>query len=183
MTRLQRIGMVSAMALAFAAPAFACSILPPPPPPPAAPGTPKADVEAAERAWSEAHGRRYAEEQRAWTLKQQARLFDEAKGLVVVRFDRQGKVSGMPKELDHMNGDPLAILKPVRWVKGQGSPNEIVIGSGLAPPCGQIPAHDAFYGKPGEVFLLYIAEDNHVLDGFRIEKIIEPRAIAALTAG
>ena len=52
---------------------------------------------------------------------------------------------------------------------------------GNPPPCGQIPAHDAFYGKPGEVFLVYLADDGHVMEGFRLEKIAEPRTLAALT--
>ena len=78
MNRFQRIGIISAAALAFAAPAFACSIMPPPPPPPPVAGTPQADVDALAMAWGKAHGLKYAEENRDWAMKQQARLFDDA---------------------------------------------------------------------------------------------------------
>ncbi len=54
-----------------------------------------------------------------------------------------------------------------------------------ASPCGQMPAHDAFYGKPGDVFLIYLSGDTlqqtDVLDGFALNRIIEPRILAALT--
>ncbi len=56
------------------------------------------------------------------------------------------------------------------------------LGSGFPPPCGQIPAHDAFYGKPGEAFLIYLADDGHIMEGFRIDRITEPRTLAALIA-
>ncbi len=187
MNRFGRIGIAAAMSLAMsavlAAPALACSPLPYPPPPAAPAGTSEADAEALARAWTQAYAMSRAEEDRAWRLKGQARLFDEAKSIAVVRYDRAGQVSGMPKQFAYMNGDPTSILKPVRWVKGSGSRNELTLGSGNPPPCGQIPAHDAFYGKPGEVFLIYLADDGHIMDGFRLEKITEPRTLAALTAG
>lgn len=165
-----------------AAPALACSPLPPPPVPAPPAGASKADAWALEQAWGQAHAAIRAQEDAAWRLKQQIRLFDEAKNIAVVRYVREGKISGMPKEFDYMNGDPIAILKPVRWVKGKGSQDELSVGSGYAPPCGQIPAHDAFYGKPDEAFLIYLADDGHIMEGFRIDRIAEPRTLAALTA-
>lgn len=172
---------LAAMTLS-AAPALACSIPPPPPPPHLGPGASEADQIASDMAWNDAHARVRAEQDRAWALQQQARLFDDAKSIGVFRFDREGKVSGMPKEFDYMNGDPLAILSPVRWVKGQGAKSELTIGMGEAPPCGQMAAHDAFYGKPGEVFLIYLADDGHVMQGYRFDRIVEPRTLSALTA-
>ncbi|MDP3495208.1 MAG: hypothetical protein Q8R82_19025 [Hyphomonadaceae bacterium] len=172
------------MALAVAGmtpPALACSPMPYPPPPASPAGASAADIAALQQAWSQSHAASRAVEDRAWQLKRQARLFDEAKSIAVVRYDRAGKVSGLPKEFDYMNGSPTAILKPVRWVKGKGSPAELTLGMGNPPPCGQIPAHDAYYGKPGEVFLVYLADDDHVMEGFRLEKIAEPRTLAALT--
>jgi hypothetical protein len=164
-----------------AMPALACSI-PPPPPPPVLAGASPVDQTASDRAWNDAHYKLRQEEDRAWKLRQQVRLFDEAGSIGVFRYDRESKVSGLPKEFDYMNGDPTSILKPVRWVKGKGSPAELTLGRGLAPPCGQIPAHDAFYGKPGEVFVIFLGADGHVLDGFKFESIVEPRTLAALTA-
>lgn len=171
-----------AMAAGLASPAIAC---PPPPPPAPAPklaaGASAADQAASNAAWNDAHYKLRLEEDRAWALQQQARLFDEAKSIAVVRYDRAGKVSGMPKQFDYMNGDPLSILKPVRWVKGHGAQAELTIGSGNAPMCGQIPAHDAFYGSPGDVFLIYLADDGRVMEGYKLDRIIEPRTLAALT--
>ncbi len=70
---------------------------------------------ALEQAWGQRARRHpHAGEDAAWLLKQQLRLFDEAKSIAVVRYDRQGKVSGMPKQFEHMNGDPIVFLKPVR---------------------------------------------------------------------
>ena len=174
-------GVLALAVASMSAPAFACSPMPYPPPPSPPAGASAADVAALDLAWIQSHVASRAVEDRAWQLKQQARLFDEARSIAVVRYDREDKISGMPKQFDYMNGNPVSILKPVRWVKGKGSPGELTLGMGNPPPCGQIPAHDAFYGKPGEVFLVYLADDGHVMEGFRLEKIAEPRSLAALT--
>jgi len=175
MKTLGRLAIAASLAALLASPAFACSILPPPPPPQPAAGTPEADAAALVQAWSAAHGLKYAEELRAFAMRRQIGLFDEAKSLVLVRFDRQGK-SGE---------NTLAILKPVRWLKGRGVAAELRIGMTQPPPCGQMTAHDAFYGKPGDVFLVYLSgntlHQSQVLEAFALERIIEPRTIAALT--
>ena len=185
MNRIQRIGMISALALAFACPAFACSIMPPPPPPAPAAGTPQADVDALAMAWNAAHGLKYAEENRDWKLKQQVRLFDEAGALVLVRYVREDKTKGLPKEFDYMNGQPMAVLKPIRWIKGSGASTEINLGSSMPPPCGQMTGQDALYGKPGDVFLVYLSGGGQptVMEAYALDRIIEPRTIAALTKG
>ncbi len=179
-----RIGVLAAAAVMLTAPAFACSIMPPPPPPIPAPGTPEADVEALAMAWGKAHGLKYAEETRDWKLKQQVRLFDEADALVLVRFVREDVTKGLPKDFEDMNGQPLAVLKPIRWVKGSGSPAEINLGSTMPPPCGQMIGHDAVYGKPGDVLLVYLSGGKQptVMEAYSLDRIIEPRTIAALAA-
>lgn len=180
-----RLGMISAMALAFASPALACSILPPPPAPAAAPGTPEADVLALEMAWSKAHGLKYAMETRDWNMKQQARLFDEAGAIVIVRHVREDVTRGAPKAFDYMNGQRMAVVKPLRWIKGSGSPAEINIAASMLPPCAQMTGHDAIYGKPGDVFLVYLTGGTEpgVMEAYSLDRIIEPRTIAALTKG
>ncbi len=185
MTRIQRLGMISAMALAFASPALACSIMPPPPPPTPAAGTPQADVDALAMAWSKAQGLKYAAENRDWAMRQQVRLFDEAGVLVLVRYVREDVTKGLPKEFDHMNGQPMAVLKPIRWIKGSGASAEINIGSTMPPPCGQMVGHDAYYGKQGDVFLVYLSGGAQpgVMEAYSLDRIIEPRTIAALTKG
>ena len=180
MGRFQRFMLIGAAAMAFASPALACSILPPPPPPPAAPGTPEADVVALEMAWSKAHGLKYGEETRDWNMKQQARLFDDAGAIAIVRHVREGVTSGAPKEFDYMNGQRMAVLKPIRWVKGSGSAAEINIASSMPPPCGQMIGHDAVYGKPDDVFLVYLSADKSLMQAWSLDRIIEPRTIAAL---
>ena len=119
-------------------------------------------------------------------MKRQADLFDKATGIALMRFDREGKTSGMPAQFSCMNGQPLAGLNLLRWVKGAGASGELQLAMGQLPPCGQIAAHDAFYGKPGGVFLLYLSGrdmlQTNVLDGFALDRIIEPRTLAALSA-
>lgn len=180
MGRFQRFMLVGAAAMAFAGPALACSIVPPPPPPVALRGTPEADVVALDMAWNTAHGLKYAMETRDWALKQQARLFDEAASIVLVRHVREDVTRGAPKEFDYMNGQRMAVLKPLRWVKGSGSPDEINIASSMPPPCGQMTGHDAVYGKPGEVFVVYLSADKSLMQAYSLDRIIEPRTIAAL---
>jgi hypothetical protein len=82
-----------------------------------------------------------------------------------------------------MNGQPLAVLKPIRWIKGSGPSAEINLGSSMAPPCGQMTGQDALYGKPGDVFLVYLSGGAQptVLEAYLLDRIIEPRTIAALT--
>lgn len=176
--------MISAMAFAFASPALACSILPPPPPPTPAAGTPQADVDALAMAWSKAHGLKYGEETRDRAMKQQVRLYDEAASIVIARHVREDVTSGAPKEFDFMNGLRMAVVKPVRWVKGSGDLAEINIASpGMLPPCAQMTGHDAIYGRPGDVFLVYLTGDAQlgVMEAYSLDRIIEPRTIAALT--
>lgn len=177
MNRFQRIGIISAAALAFATPAFACSIMPPPPPPTAAAGTPQADVDALAMAWGKAHGLKYSEELRDWAMRRQIGLFDDAKSIVLVRYDRE----------ETANDEKFAILRPIRWLKGSAASAELRLGSSMPPPCGQMIGHDAFYGKPGDVFLVYLSGDSaraqDVLEAYSLERIIEPRTIAALTKG
>lgn len=175
--------LISAAAMAFASPALACSILPPPPPPAAPPGTPPEDMVALDTAWIRAHGLKYGAEQRDWTLKQQERLFDAAGAIVIVRHVREDVTRGYPKEFDYMNGQRMAVVKPLRWVKGSGSPAEINVASSMPPPCGQMTGHDAVYGKPGEVFVVYLTGDAQpgVMEAYSLDRIIEPRTLAALT--
>lgn len=180
MNRLGRIGILGALALALASPAFACSIMPPPPPPMPPAGTSAADVAALNLAWGQAYTAQRAAEDQAWKLQQQTRLFDEANSLVLVRFDRQAKVG---------KGDDaqtVAVLKPVRWVKGSGKSAEFQLGMSMPPPCGQMIGHAAYYGQPGDVFLVYLSgnelKQDKVLEAYAIERIVEPRTIAALTA-
>lgn len=184
MNRLGRIGILGALALALASPAFACSIMPPPPPPIPPAGTSAADEAALNLAWSQAYTAQRVAEDQAWKLQQQTRLFDEARSLVLVRFDRQAKVG---------KGDDaqtMAVLKPVRWVKGTAQPigksAEFQLGMSMPPPCGQMIGHAAYYGQPGDVFLVYLSgnelKQDKVLEAYAIERIVEPRTIAALTA-
>ena len=163
--------------LLAATPAMACSIMPPPPVPIPAAGTPQADVDALAMAWGKAHALKYSEELRDWAMRRQVGLFDEAKSLVLVRYDHEAS-----------SGDNrFAILKPVRWLRGSGRSSELRIGMTQPPPCGQMTAHDAYYGKPGEVFLVYLSgnalDKGQVLEAFALDRIIEPRTIAALTTG
>jgi hypothetical protein len=177
MNTLGRIAIAAALSMALAAPALACSIMPPPPVPIPAAGTPQADVDALAMAWGKAHALKYSEELRDWAMRRQVGLFNEAKGLVLVRYDHEA-LSGE---------DRFAVLKPVRWLRGSGRSSELRIGMTQPPPCGQMTAHDAYYGKPGEVFLVYLSgnalDKGQVLEAFALDRIIEPRTIAALTTG
>ena len=179
MNRLGRIGIMGAAALALTAPAFACSIMPPPPPPEAPAGTSAADIAALNLAWGQAYTAQRVAEDQAWKLRQQVRLFDDAKSLVIVRYDREAKVG---------KGDDaqtVAVLKPVRWVKGTGKSAEFELGMSQPPPCGQMIGHAAYYGQPGDVFVVYLSSNvlrqADVLEAYAIDRIVEPRTIAALT--
>lgn len=171
---------MSAAALALATPAFACSIIPPPPPPEAPAGASAEDIAALNLAWGQAYGAQREAEDRAWKLKQQANLFDMAKSLVIVRYDREARVG---------KGDDaqtVAVLKPVRWVKGQGKSTDFQLGMSQPPPCGQMAGHAAYYGKPGDVFVVYLSgnvlRQADMLEAYAIDRIAEPRTLAALMA-
>lgn len=173
--------LIGAAAMAFASPALACSILPPPPPPEPARGTPEADADALAEAWNTAHGLKYQHETRERTMKEQVRLFDEAGALVLVRHVREDVTKGAPKEFDYLNGQRMAVLKPIRWIKGSGRSAEINIASTMPPPCGQMIGHDAIHGKPGEVFLVYLSPDKSLMEAYSLTRIVEPRTLEALT--
>ncbi len=136
---------------------------------------PQADVDALATAWGKAHGLKYAAENRDWAMKQQVRLFDEADALLLVRFDRAATAGD----------ETFAILKPIRWLKGGAATAELRIGSTMPPPCGQMIGHDAYYGKPGDVFLVYLSggAQPSVMEAYSLDRIIEPRTIGALTKG
>lgn len=185
MGRIGGIAIAVAAGLMLAAPAFACMPMPPPPMPAPAAGTSAADVAALELAWGQSYAASRALEDRDWQVKQQARLFDEATRVVIVRYDREEKTRGMPKEFAYMNGQPQVVVKPLRWVKGEADAGELRIGMGEAPPCGQMRAQDAFNGKPGDVFLVYLAGTKaqpEMMQALKLDRIIEPRTLAALNA-
>jgi hypothetical protein len=184
MNRFGRFSVVAAAAVMLAAPALACSPMPFPPPPPAPAGTPPADVAALSLAWSSAHAVARAEEDRAWRLKGQGNLFDMAKSLVVVRYDRQATIGKGD------DAETVAVLKPVRWVKGVApskANGEMQLGMSQPPPCGPMRGHAAYYGKPGDVFVLYLSSDTlrqeDMLEAYAIDQIMDPRTLAALNAG
>ena len=177
--------LIWAMAAVLASPAFACSPLAPPAPPAPPPGTSSTDAEALNQAWNQAHWTRAAEDDRARLMKRQAELFDTAASIALVRFDHADKSSGAPAQFSYLNGLPLVVLKPVAWMKGKGVSGDLQLVMNPQAPCGQSPAQDAFRGKPGEVFLIYFSGEallqTDVLDGYALGRIIEPRALAALT--
>lgn len=182
-----RSGLVAAvLAGALAAPAIACPPPPPPPVPPAMPvGTPEAEVTANARAWNDAHRALSREQERDRALAQQAGLFDTADSMMIARLDRHGVSSGYPPEVSFMNGQPTAVLTPVRWVKGAGDKDELVLSSSNPMSCGFAPADAALRGAPGDVFLVYLQKTaegpNSVLFVIPIDRVIEPRALALLT--
>ncbi len=180
MGRFGGIGIAVAAGLMLAAPALACMPMPPPPMPVPAAGTSAADVAALELAWGQSYAASRALEDREWQLKQQASLFDMAKSLVIVRYDRAATTG---------KGDAaqtVAVLKPLRWVKGEGASTEMKLGMREPAPCGQMRGHAAYYGKPGEVFVAYLSgnvlRDKDVLEVYAIDRIMDPRTLAALNA-
>jgi hypothetical protein len=183
MNRFGRFAVVAAAAVVMAAPALACSPMPFPPPPPAQAGTPPADVAALALVWTQAHAISRAEEDRAWRLKGQAALFDEAKSLVVVRYDREATIGKGD------DAEKVAVLKPVRWVKGAApskANSEMQLGMSEPPPCGQMRGHAAYYGKPGDVFVVYlkgnVLRQEDMIEAYAIDRIMDPRTLAALMA-
>jgi hypothetical protein len=182
---MNRIGVIAVAAVAavmLAAPALACSPMPFPPPPPAAAGTSEADALALAQAWTTSHAVARGLEDREWRVKQQANLFDMAKSLLVVRYDRQATVG---------KGDDtetVAVLKALRWLKGtpQGKATEMQLGMSQPPPCGSMRGHAAYYGKPGDVFVVYLSgnvlRQEDLLEAYAIDAIMDPRTLAALTA-
>lgn len=137
------------------------------------------------RAWNDAQRVLSQEQERDRSLKQQASLFDTADSLMVARLDRHGTLSGYPPEVSFMNGQPTAVLKPVRWVKGEGARDELVLSSSNPMSCGFAPADAALRGQAGDVFLVYLQKaaeaPNSVLFVIPIDRVVEPRALAALT--
>ncbi len=186
MGRFIGIGMAAVAAVLLASPALACSPLPYPPMPEAPAGASAADVAALQLAWSKSNAASRAIEDRDWQMKQQSNLFDMAKSLVIVRYDRQEPAGKTASGANWREGEPSAVLKPVRWVKGQGAATEMKLGMSDPPPCGQMRGHAAYYGKPGDVFLVYLSGDvltqKDVLEAYPIDRIMETRTLAALTA-
>ncbi|MEQ1783548.1 MAG: hypothetical protein ABMA14_19505 [Hyphomonadaceae bacterium] len=191
MGRITGIGMAAVAALLLAAPALACSPMPFPPMPEAPAGTSAEDVAALQRAWSASNAASRAIEDRDWQMKQQSNLFDMSKSLVIVRYDRQEPAGKTASGANWRDGEPSAVLKPVRWVKGhgvkgQGAATEMKLGMSDPPPCGQMRGHAAYYGKPGDVFLVYLSGDvltqKDVLEAYAIDRIMDSRTLAALNA-
>lgn len=186
MGRITGLGMAAAAALFLAAPALACTPMPFPPMPEPAAGTSAEDAAALQRAWSTSHAASRALEDRDWQLKQQFNLFDMSKSLVVVRFVRQEPAGKTAAGANWRDGEPSAVLKAVRWVKGKGAGTEMKLGMSDPPPCGQMAGHAAYYGKPGDVFLVYLKGDvltqKDMIEAYAIDRIMDPRTLAALNA-
>lgn len=189
MGRFGGIGIAAAAVLLLAAPAMACTPMPFPPMPEAPAGTSAEDAAALQRAWTTSHAASRALEDRDWQLKQQSNLFDMAKSLVVVRFVRQEPAGKSASGANWRDGEPSAVLKAVRWVKGQqqGKATEMKLGMSDPPPCGSMKGHAAYYGKPDDVFLVYLSGDvltqKDLIEAYPIDRIMDPRTLAALNAG
>ena len=66
--------------------------------PVAARGTPEGGAQAQPRAWNQAHWTPSAEKRRGWEIQRQADLLEKPTSLALMRFDREGKTSGMPPQ-------------------------------------------------------------------------------------
>lgn len=163
--------------------ASACTEPPPPPPAPALPlGASETDRGAHERAWKAAHYALREVQDREWRLTRQTQLFDRADSLVLARIDHKGETtrSSMPSNV------PTATLTPLRWVKNTGAMAELELAFTAITTCGPKVAFDAWAGQPGDVLLVYLSgsdpQQANVLDAVAISSIVEPRALARLTA-
>ena len=65
-------------------------------------------------------------------------------------------------------------------------PRNLQLGMSVPPPCGQMKGADAFNGKPGNVFVVYLSgsvlRDKDVLEAYAIDRIMDPQTLAALNA-
>ena len=183
-----RAGMTAAvLAACLPAPAIACQ---PPPPPPAAPappaGTSAEDAKSLSDVWYQAQRTLSYERERQRSLQQQTDLFDQAGGIALARVASEGRTSGYPEQFAYMNNMPLVMMKPVRWVKGAGGAEEFQLAeSGGMMSCGYGAADAATRGQVGDVVLVYLEgaelRQDKVLFTLRLDRIIEPRALALLT--
>lgn len=180
---------VVAMAAAgLAAPAHACSLpvqpletLPIP-----APGTPQADAAAVGRTWNVVKRSLLDVSERDAMIARQAGMFDAADSVVLARIDTTGRTSGAPPEFAHLNGLTYVMVKPVRWVKGEGANKEFQLGWNGMTSCGPMPEFDAIRGEPGDVFLVYlkgnVLQQQDVNGTLAVERIAEARTLAAVDA-
>lgn len=171
----------------MAAQASACPPPPPFPPPPApAVGMSAADIEAQQKAWSEAHQSLRDLQDADWRLQYQRMLFSEAESILIARIDRVEAREKLPEDQAYLQEMPRVVLKPVEWVKGSGSAAELpLVYTGLTS-CGPMPGFEAMWGKPGGVYVVYLktgaalAQAN-VMHVIAVNNIRDADTLAALT--
>ena len=177
-----------ALAIGLADTAHACS--PPVPligmPPVPAPGTPPVDAQALGKTWNIVDRSKREVADRDAKIARQASMFDAAASVVLARIDSTGRSSGAPPEFSHINGLTYVMMKPLRWVKGQGMSETFQLGWNGMTSCGPTPEYDAIRGEPGDVFLIYLSgatlKQENVTGTLAVDKLIEARTLAALDA-
>ena len=175
-----------ALAIGLADAAHACS--PPVPvigtPPVPVPGASPVDSQALGKAWNIVDRSKREVGERDAKIAGQASMFDAATSVVLARIDSTGRSSGAPPEFSHMNGLTYVMLKPLRWVKGQGISETFQLGWNGMTSCGPMPEYDAIRGEPGDVFLIYLSgptlKQENVTGTFAVDKLVEARTLAAL---
>lgn len=182
------VALIVAMAgalLAAAPSAMACSPSSTPPLPPApqlALGASAEDVVSNQRAWMEANAAWERIIDEAVEADEQAGLLGRTDSLVLVRLDSVGRTNGTDFPQPNL---PKVTLKPLRWLTGQGPLTEFQLVFTQITSCGPERSRDAWAGAPGDVLLVYLSGDrlhqDNVLDTIAVKRIVEPRALEALT--
>lgn len=170
-----------------AAPAMACSLavgLAPPDPP--------ADLSPNERVqflrdWEEAEARRQELQAEQWELGYQTAKWDKADGVLVARIE-----TVQPYKLQTQWGYSLNLVRvemqPVGWLRGGGelAPFRLT-ATGIDSCGGYSPRWEGLGGKPGQKFVVYFRgaapSQDTVLEAIALDRITEPRAVAALARG
>lgn len=78
-------------------------------------------------------------------------------------------------------------LMPVTWLKGQAGPWQFTLADIELSGCGfRVPGFDAIEGQVGEEFVIFVDGDTPMQRGtlmtVKVDKLVEPRALAALKA-
>lgn len=150
----------------------ACTPPPPPPPPD------RGETDAAYRARLV---RLAAAEQAQWRLdrgRAQAAQW-QASTLVFV-----GRVERVQTSPEPYRGAPSVLVRPVRWLKGQGSGRLVRMQYTGMTTCGPYGGGDAVRGKAGEHFVLFAGQlpgdSRPAIDSVGTRWAVEPRVVAAL---
>ncbi|HVV32235.1 MAG TPA: hypothetical protein VHC73_03315 [Vitreimonas sp.] len=141
----RHLALAALLSVALMSAAEAC-----PPPPPTPPPPPGESIEA--------YNARLAEEAQARVIGYQRGWWERAQSVLLARIERRDSISLKDDRGVTYARSPRVLLRPVRWLKGEGPPRRFYLNYSGLTDCGPYGGGEAVDGEVGDFFVVFVSE-------------------------